>query len=733
MSRSGAQYAPPAGSTQIVTLGTVTTGTWNATAIAAAYIDASIARLASPTFTGTPVAPTPAVDTNTTQIATTAFVIGQRAQTGDEPVMDGVQNLGSGLRFARWDHVHASDTSRAPATGSAAIVTLGTVTTGTWNATTIAAAYVDSAIARLASPTFTGAVGLPDVTVAAGRTLDMGANRVQNAADPASAQDLATKAYVDALKQGLDIKDSVRVVATSNLSLPATGGATLTVDGVVLSNGNRVLLTGQTASEENGIYEASGIGSAATLTRAADADSSADVTSGLYTFASEGTSNASSGWVLTTADPITLGTTGLSFTQFSGAGQIIAGTNLSKTGNTLAVVAAPTFTTQAVDTNNATAATTAFVIGQAYAKLNSPVFTGTPSLPSGTTAVTQTAGDSSTKIATTAFVAAAAPTLDPDLTAIAALTGTGIAERTGADTWALASTTGTGNIVRATSPTLVTPNLGVASATSLASSGGISATTALFSNDVTLSASIPQIQFNTSNYGIGRDGTNGTRLWTHPSSDIRLGSGGPSLGSPWLILSSGGANFNGNPISIGWASQAEHAVSKSYLEARGSDYSDWKNSVRVVATSNVDLANAGASIDGVTLAFNDRVLLVAQSTASENGIYRFSPGSPGPLPPPSNSTLARADDADSSTKLTLGTHVYVDEGSNAGGLWKFSSGSYATQTWTTQIRAPARTFTNWTIGSNARRSIDRNGWSTEQLFDFVMTMAYDLQQSGLYA
>lgn len=66
-----------AGSSNIATVGTVTSGTWQGSVISATYIDSSIARLASPTFTGVPLAPTAAADTNTTQIATTAFVIGQ--------------------------------------------------------------------------------------------------------------------------------------------------------------------------------------------------------------------------------------------------------------------------------------------------------------------------------------------------------------------------------------------------------------------------------------------------------------------------------------------------------------------------------------------------------------------------------------------------------------------------------------------------------------------------------
>jgi hypothetical protein len=75
--------------------------------------DTSRAPLASPTFTGTPAGPTAAVDTNTTQLATTAFVVGQAAAVN--PLMDGAVAVGTSLRYARADHVHPTDTSRAPA------------------------------------------------------------------------------------------------------------------------------------------------------------------------------------------------------------------------------------------------------------------------------------------------------------------------------------------------------------------------------------------------------------------------------------------------------------------------------------------------------------------------------------------------------------------------------------------------------------------------------------------
>ena len=147
------------------------------------------------------------------------------------------------------------------------------------------------------------------------------------------ATSLVSKEYVDAVKVGLDFKDSVRVATTgSNISLSSAPAA---IDGVTLSSDDRVLVKDQTSGAENGIYVFNGSGSA--MTRATDADANSEVTSGLFTFVTEGTVNADSGFVLTTDGSITVGTTSLAFAQFSGAGQITAGTALTKTGNTLNV------------------------------------------------------------------------------------------------------------------------------------------------------------------------------------------------------------------------------------------------------------------------------------------------------------------------------------------------------------------------------------------------------------
>ena len=155
--------------------------------------------------------------------------------------------------------------------------------------------------------------------------VSLNSQRITNLADPTSAQDAATKAYVDATSMGLDVKASVRATTSANITLSGTQ----TIDGVSLVAGDRVLVKNQTTTSTNGIYVVAVGG----WSRAADAATSAMVSPGMFTFVEEGTANADSGFILTTDGPITLGTTGLSFTQFTGAGQITAGQGLVKSGN----------------------------------------------------------------------------------------------------------------------------------------------------------------------------------------------------------------------------------------------------------------------------------------------------------------------------------------------------------------------------------------------------------------
>ena len=165
-------------------------------------------------------------------------------------------------------------------------------------------------------------------------TIDVSSARITSLATPTGSTDAATKAYVDAQLQGLDVKQSVRVATTANGTLSSAFANNSTVDGVTLATNDRILIKDQSTGSENGIYTVNASGAP---TRATDFDSSSEVTGGAFFFAEEGTTNADNGFVLTNDGAITVGTTALTFTQFSGAGQVIAGTALTKSGNTLNV------------------------------------------------------------------------------------------------------------------------------------------------------------------------------------------------------------------------------------------------------------------------------------------------------------------------------------------------------------------------------------------------------------
>jgi hypothetical protein len=161
--------------------------------------------------------------------------------------------------------------------------------------------------------------------------VSLNSRKITGLADPVSDTDAANKRYVDGAVQGLSWKAAARVSADSNVDLAAPGSS---IDGISLSSGDRVLLLGQTAAAENGIFVWSG--ASAALVRASDANSASEL-KGAAVFVMEGT-RADQAYTLVTDGAITVDTTALSWTQFTGLGQITAGNGLTKTANTLNVV-----------------------------------------------------------------------------------------------------------------------------------------------------------------------------------------------------------------------------------------------------------------------------------------------------------------------------------------------------------------------------------------------------------
>jgi len=170
------------------------------------------------------------------------------------------------------------------------------------------------------------AVGVNKLDLSTG-TFDF-TSAVLQVATPSADSHAATKGYVDALAQGLHWKDSVVVATTANITLSGTQ----TIDGIAVVAGDRVLVKNQSTGSENGIY----VVASGAWSRAADMDASSEF-SGAAVFVQQGTANSDTGYVCTNDGDVTVGTTAIAFTQFTGAGQFTAGDGLDLTGSTFSV------------------------------------------------------------------------------------------------------------------------------------------------------------------------------------------------------------------------------------------------------------------------------------------------------------------------------------------------------------------------------------------------------------
>ena len=164
--------------------------------------------------------------------------------------------------------------------------------------------------------------------------VSLNSQKITGLADPTADADAANKGYVDGVAQGLDIKDSVVATTTANGTLSSAFANGQSIDGVTLQTGDRILIKNQTTASQNGIYNVNASGAPSRTTDMATGSNAA----GAFVFVEQGTINAENGFTCTSdTGSAVVGTNNLTFAQFSGAGQVIAGDGLDKSGNTLSV------------------------------------------------------------------------------------------------------------------------------------------------------------------------------------------------------------------------------------------------------------------------------------------------------------------------------------------------------------------------------------------------------------
>ncbi len=193
-----------------------------------------------------------------------------------------------------------------------------------------------------AAPTFRSLVAADIPTITASKVSDFdtqvrtsrldqlaSATAVVAGVTPTADNHFATKGYVDSTSEGLDVKDSVKIATTANITLSGTQ----TIDGVAISADERVLVKDQSTASQNGIY----LCKAGSWARADDMAASGDA-AGAFTFVEQGSTYSDVGFVCSSnKGSAVVGTNNLAFTQFSGSGTLSAGDGLDKTGNTFSV------------------------------------------------------------------------------------------------------------------------------------------------------------------------------------------------------------------------------------------------------------------------------------------------------------------------------------------------------------------------------------------------------------
>jgi len=212
---------------------------------------------------------------------------------------------GTATNYARADHTHGT-----PALGTATPNAIAGVTGSAGSATTPSKEDHTHAFTPAAD-------------------LSMAGFKLTNVGTPSADTDAANKGYVDSVAQGLDTKASVVAATTTNGTLATAFANGQVVDGVTLATNDRILIKNQTDATANGIYTVNASGAP---TRSTDMNVGSEFPSA-YVFVEQGTVNADTGWVCTNNAPVTLGSTNITWTQFSGAGTYTANNGVVLNGS----------------------------------------------------------------------------------------------------------------------------------------------------------------------------------------------------------------------------------------------------------------------------------------------------------------------------------------------------------------------------------------------------------------
>lgn len=513
--------------------------------------------------------------------------------------------------------------------------------------------------------------------------VDCSGYKIRNLSSPVLPQDAATKVYVDNAIQGLDVKQSVKVATTADI----TTSGLLTIDGITVVSGDRVLVKNQASPIQNGIWMASD----SAWTRSLDMPDNSN-SAGVFVFVEQGTINGDTGWICVTdgssarvgADPIT-------FVQFSSAGVTSASGGLTKVGNDIQIALSAgdstgflkktgehtwTLTNESysLSSHNHTLDSLSNVsitsiangeilkwddtaskwinntLAEAGIAAASHVHSAAD-LTSGTIAAGARLGSgnsgflkySATTPTWSALVEADIPSLSwAKITSgkPTTLSGYGItdAQPLDPDLTNIAGLAGTVGYLRKTAANtweLRNDSYSLSSHTHLyagsASAGGPASSVA---NALTITT------------GNGLSGTVGSYNGSAAVTISHLGTDGNMHVPATSTTNAGKALIAGSSAgSFGW-----QTLNMSYLPD-----AVFKKSVKAASTANIASLSGLMTIDGISLVAGDRVLIKNQTTTSLNGIYVVADGE-----------WPRAADADSSSEIA-GAVVNVDSGTVNGG------------------------------------------------------------------